>query len=503
MTRFEIDANERRAEARALHTALEAIREDMARRANLRLGQWAPYIQRPEFHESARNLADYLALRRGDLTPFQPRLTALGLSSLGRAEAHVRPSLDAVLSILRLLGAEYPSVGDDFPPSEIFAAGPARLKARRDALFGRSETVAQSGGGTRIMVTLPSVAAQADLIPDLKAAGADCLRINCAHDSPEIWAAFCEKAAQTSGGMKLQFDLAGPKVRILDVQSDAPRLHLGAQFRIVADLTKGKARRKLRMPEVTLSHPELLARLAVGIELSIDEGKLRAEVVSVDEDGAVCEVQTLRAKGMRLKPEKSVNLPGVDMDLPAITEEDLAILPFIMAHADVIALSFAQRVEDVVALIDAMEAARGSRDMPALMLKIETPMGLRALPELIVAAGGRVPVGVMIARGDLAAEIGFERLSEIQEELLWLCEAAEVPVVWATQVLEGMVKEGQPGRGEMTDAAMSQRAECVMLNKGPHIVAAVRMLRGILTRMDRYQTKKSPRLGALGLWHEG
>jgi pyruvate kinase len=129
-------------------------------------------------------------------------------------------------------------------------------------------------------------------------------------------------------------------------------------------------------------------------------------------------------------------------------------------------------------------------------------MGLRNLPELIVAAGGRVPVGIMIARGDLAAEIGFERLSEIQEELLWLCEAAEVPVVWATQVLEGMVKEGQPSRGEMTDAAMSQRAECVMLNKGPHIVAAVRMLREVLTRMDRHQTKKSPRLGALGLWHE-
>ena len=135
------------------------------------------------------------------------------------------------------------------------------------------------------------------------------------------------------------------------------------------------------------------------------------------------------------------------------------------------------------------------------MLKIETPLALRNLPDLIVTAGGTVPVGVMIARGDLAVEIGFDRLSEIQEEILWLCEAAQVPVIWATQVLEGMVRDGQASRAEVTDAAMSQRAECVMLNKGPHVVEAVRFLRGVLTRMDRHQTKKSPRLGPLHLWH--
>ena len=100
----------------------------------------------------------------------------------------------------------------------------------------------------------------------------------------------------------------------------------------------------------------------------------------------------------------------------------------------------------------------------------------------------------MIARGDLAVEIGFDRLSEIQEEVLWLCEAA--------QVLEGMVQGGQASRTEETDAAMSQRAECVMLNKGPHVVVAVAFLRGVLARMDRCQTKKSARLGPLGVWAE-
>ncbi len=82
----------------------------------------------------------------------------------------------------------------------------------------------------------------------------------------------------------------------------------------------------------------------------------------------------------------------------------------------------------------------------------------------------------MIARGDLAAEIGFERLAEMQEEILWICEAAGVPAIWATQVLEDLVKSGVPSRGEMTDAAMAARAECVMLNKGPAVGAAIDVL---------------------------
>ena len=79
----------------------------------------------------------------------------------------------------------------------------------------------------------------------------------------------------------------------------------------------------------------------------------------------------------------------------------------------------------------------------------------------------------MIARGDLAVEIGLARLSEIQEHILWICEAAHVPVVWATQVLERLVKDGAARRAEATDAAMGQRAECVMLNKDPHQVEAI------------------------------
>jgi pyruvate kinase len=98
--------------------------------------------------------------------------------------------------------------------------------------------------------------------------------------------------------------------------------------------------------------------------------------------------------------------------------------------------------------------------------------------------------GVMIARGDLAVECGYERTGELQEEIMWMAEAAHMPVIWATQVLENVAKTGQPSRAEITDAAMSVRAECVMLNKGPYIVQAVQMLDDVLTRMQAHQTKK-------------
>jgi pyruvate kinase len=136
----------------------------------------------------------------------------------------------------------------------------------------------------------------------------------------------------------------------------------------------------------------------------------------------------------------------------------------------------------------------------AIVAKIETAIAVSNLPELIVHAAGKHAFGLMIARGDLAVEIGYQRLTEIQEEILWICEAAHVPVIWATQVLESLVKDGAPSRGEMTDAAMAERAECVMLNKGPFIAEAIAILDDVLTRMEAHQSKKTPQLRALHSW---
>jgi len=126
-------------------------------------------------------------------------------------------------------------------------------------------------------------------------------------------------------------------------------------------------------------------------------------------------------------------------------------------------------------------------------------VALSHLNSLLLAAMRTERVGVMIARGDLAVECGYERLAEVQEEVLWFCEAAHVPVIWATQVLENLAKTGVPSRAEITDAAMGERAECVMLNKGPHLLDAARALQGILQRMEAHQRKKSARLRRLRL----
>lgn len=116
--------------------------------------------------------------------------------------------------------------------------------------------------------------------------------------------------------------------------------------------------------------------------------------------------------------------------------------------------------------------------------------GFGNLPELLFAALHSARCGVMIARGDLAVECGFQRHAEVQEEIRWLCEAAHVPVKSGTQVLACLSKNGFPSRAEITDAATSERAECVMLNKGGHVSKAVEVLDNILRRMQEHVTKK-------------
>lgn len=143
-------------------------------------------------------------------------------------------------------------------------------------------------------------------------------------------------------------------------------------------------------------------------------------------------------------------------------------------------------------------AARGKSGL-GIILKIESRQGFDQLPFSLIAALRHHPVGIMVARGDLAIEVGFERLAEVQEEILWLSEAAHTPVIWATQVLETLAKTGIPSRAEVTDAAMGARAECVMLNKGEHILDAVRFLDHVLHRMQAHHLKKRSMLRRLAV----
>ncbi|WP_082829706.1 pyruvate kinase [Ectothiorhodospira sp. BSL-9] len=252
-----------------------------------------------------------------------------------------------------------------------------------------------------------------------------------------------------------------------------------------------------RCARIACSTPEALQLLEVGQPVWIDDGKIGGQVESVDESGVTVRITHCRPQGSRLRADKGLNFPGARLNLPSLSEQDLKDLDFVVAHADLVGYSFVECRQDMVALMDEL-ARRGGTGL-GVVAKIETRRALENLSEIILATLGRHRLGVMIARGDLAVEIGGERLAEIQEEILWLCEAAHVPVIWATQVLETLAKSGAISRPELTDAAMAGRAECVMLNKGPYILEAVHTLNDILVRMQSHQRKKSSQLRALRL----
>jgi pyruvate kinase len=236
-----------------------------------------------------------------------------------------------------------------------------------------------------------------------------------------------------------------------------------------------------------------------GDAIWFDDGKVGGIVESVESARLRVRITHARLRGETLRSDKGINLPDSDLRLGAMTAKDVEDLSFVAEHADVVELSFANGVEDVESLQQHL-ATLGGRQ-PAIVLKIETRRGFESLPEMLLGAMRSPCCGVMIARGDLAVECGFERLAEVQEEILWICEAAHVPVIWATQVLETLARDGMPSRAEITDAAMGRRAECVMLNKGPYVISAVRVLDDILRRMQAHQSKKQSMLRELRLAH--
>ncbi|MGH7523330.1 MAG: pyruvate kinase [Gemmatimonadales bacterium] len=251
--------------------------------------------------------------------------------------------------------------------------------------------------------------------------------------------------------------------------------------------------------EVGCTIPEVVDDVRPGDAIWFDDGKIGGVIEKVEDGQAMIRITQARMRGEKLRADKGINLPDTPLRLAALSPKDLEDLAFVAQHADVVELSFANSAQDVESL--QQHLSRLGERQPAIVVKIETRRGFENLPDMLLTAMRSPSCGVMIARGDLAVESGFERLAEVQEEILWICEAAHVPVIWATQVLETLAKEGVPSRAEITDAAMGHRAECVMLNKGPHILAALRVLDDILRRMQSHQTKKQSMLRELRLAH--
>lgn len=232
----------------------------------------------------------------------------------------------------------------------------------------------------------------------------------------------------------------------------------------------------------TISTPSIIDDLEKDQPIWFDDGKMGGIVELKSADSAVIRFNKCRLKGGRFRPGKGINLPQTKLILPSLMPYDLDHLDFVAQNADIIGYSFVRTRKDVKTLLEELDKHGGTKK-GGIVLKIENNEAFYNLPQLILEAMRLRAVGVMLARGDLAVEVGFERISEVQQEILSICEAAHIPIIWATQVLENLAKKGLATRAEISDVALAARAECVMLNKGPYILEAVRSLADILNRM--------------------
>ncbi len=488
-----------RLDLHALLAQVRALRAQVASQADQRLEAWPAAVERAGFGAGRANLAHYLALRQHDLRPLQAALQPWGISSLGRSESRVLHNLDAVIRVLEALRATTAAARAGEVAASA-AAGLRRLQANAEELLGP----ARPGRETRIMVTLsPEFALDVEVMTRLAEEGMDCARINCGHDSAAIWQAMIEtvRLVERRHGRpcRVLMDLAGPRIRTEAVITPEDGRRVQAGDRILITFEAPKPRPEFAF-QASCGEAGALRGVPVGAAASIRDGQIVGEIVERRPEGLVLAVAHAGPKGQRLQAGRGINFPGTVLELSPLTAADLADLEFVAAHADGVSYSFVQRPEDMARLQAELRRLRPGRPAMPVVAKIETRLAFANLPEIMVQAAAANPFGVMIARGDLAVEIGFERLAEVQEEILWLCEAAHVPVIWATQVLDRLVRKGTPMRGEYTDAAMGSRAECVMLNKGAFVEAGIRALDDILRRMERHQSKKTAQLRALHAW---
>ena len=306
---------------------------------------------------------------------------------------------------------------------------------------------------------------------------------------------------QPRANRRIATALRRTRVGAIPPKAQTLRLSVGDTLVLTRSLEPGRPakydkKKQLVSPaRIGVTLPEFFDSVRPGEPVSLDDGKVGAIVRTVTPEKVSVEITHARPAGEKLGAEKGVNVPESQLCLSSLTKDDLEALPFVVKHADIVGYSFVRKEADVHDLQSRL-AGLGGENL-GIILKIETREAFDQLPRLLLGAMRSRAVGVMIARGDLAIECGYQRLAEVQEEILWICEAAHMPVIWATQVLESLAKTGVPSRSEITDAAMGERAECVMLNKGPYIVTAVRILDDILRRMQSHQEKKRSMLRKL------
>ncbi|OHD84984.1 pyruvate kinase [Sulfuricurvum sp. RIFCSPLOWO2_12_FULL_43_24] len=431
---------------------------------------------------SLLNMHHYLNLRKYDFAHLQDDLTKVGLSSFGRSQAHIEASVNVALEILsRALGKKLP-----------IQAAHLSYEASHQIMDKNAQIFSTSSDKTKIMITVPSEFDE-NWFSDLSHEGVHLFRINTAHDNPAAWnemAKGIKKASCEDKDLKIYVDLAGPKIRTsLEKikKSEKPKkikVFYGNKVLIHStgsSLTEKKSKHYDAVVGCSLS--KIGSMVNVGDPLFLDDGKIQLIIDEILGEDIICTVLTRNDEGSKIKDEKGINFPNSDIAIHAICDYDREVLPHIVEYADIIGISFTQTPEDVTDLIQELEHL-GKKGHIAIVAKIETKKGVQNLPAILETLIQYGNSGIMIARGDLAIEIGFENLAYMQEEILDLCTAAHIPVILATQVLESKMKTNIPSRAEISDVAFAHKAECVMLNKGDYALETIKILTTIFAQMD-------------------
>ncbi len=325
------------------------------------------------------------------------------------------------------------------------------------------------GQRTRIVCTLGPASDPDEILRGMIRAGMDVAWLNFSHGDQATHAARLARlrqiAREEGALVAILADLQGPKIRVGDLAGGAVRLVAGAPLTLTTRPGRGDAN------IVSVDYADLPRAVQPGHRILLDDGAIELQVLSTNATDVVTRVVT----GGELLPRKGINLPGVSLAVPALTEKDRADVAFAIAQeVDYIALSFVRSAQDVRALQDLLRQHRAS--IPVIA-KIEKPEAVERIDAILAESDG-----VMIARGDLGVEVPAEQVPLFQKMLIRKANAAGKPVITATQMLESMIHSPRPTRAEASDVANAilDGTDAVMLSGetaiGKYPVQAVQMM---------------------------
>lgn len=443
--------------------------------------------------KSKQNLLAFLAFQKFFSQELEKKLIIQGLTSGHQIHPHVLFSLIRMIDNISHEKNNAPSSINILEPSEA-----TRIKERRIcSLLGTNI----DSGANAIMVTLDRrMLHNPNIFAELLRAGMTIARINCAHGSPDTWRQLVRKLREIEEKdrefprCKIYMDLPGPKLRITELQKGhSPHITDGAEatgktmklklqqhsiIRIYRSASIPDSHH-VELPSLAVNLPKALANVKCGDRVFVDDGKVMAKVVTAQMDYIEAKFIRSHKDLVTLETEKGLNLPDslTYLNIPAFTQQDLECLPIICELADMIGLSYVHQPHDIQKLRDQIEHLTSKKI--GIVAKIETKASFHHLAKILLEGLDLDSFGIMIARGDLAVEMGFEQLAVLQDLIRILCDAAHIPVIWATGVLEKMSKKGIPARTEITDLFIGLKADCIMLNKGRYIVDAVQLIKQV------------------------